>query len=80
MVVDLVDRCLADGGFVVRRPAVDIADVLVAFVDGVGLQALVYPELIGPARAEHLLDEQLAALGLMRAAEQSGRRTKRRTR
>ena len=68
VVVDLVERCLADGVFTagdpVGRVAGDIADVLVAFVDGIGLQALVYPELLSPARVEHLLDRQLAALGL----------------
>lgn len=68
VVVDLVERCLAEGVFTagdpVDRVAGDIADVLVAFVDGIGLQALVYPELLSPARVEHLLDRQLAALGL----------------
>jgi hypothetical protein len=68
-VVDLVERCLGAQLFGVLRPAEDIADVLVAFVDGVGLQSLVYPELVSAARVEHLLDEQLSALGLQRSPE-----------
>lgn len=64
VVIDLVERCLAEGSFTVRRPATDIADVLIAFVDGIGLQSLVYPELISASRVDHLLDEQLNALGL----------------
>jgi AcrR family transcriptional regulator len=41
----------------------DVTDVIVAFVDGLGLQGLVYPELITTARTTHLLDAQLMALG-----------------
>ena len=37
-------------------------DILVAFVDGIGLQALVYPELMTHDRVEHLLDAQIAHL------------------
>ncbi len=40
----------------------DITDILVAFVDGLGLQALVYPELITSERIELLLDLQLQHL------------------
>lgn len=64
VVIGLVERCLAAGVLPPARRAEDVADVLVAFVDGIGLQALVYPELVTAARVEHLLDQQLAALGL----------------
>ncbi len=37
--------------------------MLVAFVDGLGLQGLVYPELLTRERIDDLLDVQLAALG-----------------
>ncbi len=40
----------------------DQTDILVAFVDGIGLQALVYPELMTRERVEHLLDAQIALL------------------
>ena len=40
-----------------------VTDVIVAFVDGLGLQGLVYPELITAERAVRLLDAQLLALG-----------------
>lgn len=39
----------------------EITDVLVAFVDGIGVQALVYPELLDAHRVERLLDAQLRA-------------------
>ena len=51
------------GDLDVARPADDVTDVIVAFVDGLGLQGLVYPELITPACTAHLLDAQLLALG-----------------
>jgi len=35
----------------------------VAFVDGLGLQGLVYPELLTKERIDLLLDAQLVALG-----------------
>ena len=37
--------------------------MLVAFVDGLGLQGLVYPELLTRQRIDALLDAQLVALG-----------------
>ena len=37
--------------------------MLVAFVDGLGLQGLVYPELLTKERIDLLLDAQLVALG-----------------
>ena len=79
LVIDLVERCLAAGLFAVARPATDIADVLVAFVDGIGIQALLYPELVTAARVEHLLDEQLHGLGLQvpGSGEPSAGRTRR---
>ena len=42
--------------------AEDQTDILVAFVDGLGLQALVYPELMTRERVERLLDAQIALL------------------
>lgn len=45
------------------RPADEITDLIVAFVDGLGLQGLVYPELITAERTARLLDAQLVALG-----------------
>jgi AcrR family transcriptional regulator len=46
-----------------HRTPEDVTDVIVAFVDGLGLQGLVYPELISSERTTHLLDAQLMALG-----------------
>ena len=51
------------GAIDAERPAIDITDVLVAFVDGLGLQGLVYPELLTKERIDLLLDAQLVALG-----------------
>jgi AcrR family transcriptional regulator len=45
------------------RRAEDITDVLVAFIDGLGLQGLVYPELLTRERIDVLLDAQLVTLG-----------------
>jgi AcrR family transcriptional regulator len=45
------------------RPPADVTDVLVAFIDGLGLQGLVYPELLTHERIDALLDAQLVALG-----------------
>jgi AcrR family transcriptional regulator len=45
------------------RPVEDVTDVIVAFVDGLGLQGLVYPELLSPERTIRLLDCLLMALG-----------------
>ena len=44
--------------------AVDLTDVLIAFLDGLGLQALIYPELFPAERQLELLDLQLSRLGL----------------
>ena len=44
--------------------AVDLTDVLIAFLDGLGLQALIYPELFPADRQLELLDLQLSRLGL----------------
>lgn len=45
------------------RRAEDVTDIIVAFVDGLGLQGLVYPELLTPERITGLLDAQLEAFG-----------------
>ena len=44
--------------------ALDLTDVLIAFLDGLGLQALIYPELFPADRQLELLDLQLSRLGL----------------
>jgi AcrR family transcriptional regulator len=44
--------------------AQDLTDVLIAFLDGLGLQALIYPELFPADRQLELLDLQLSRLGL----------------
>ena len=44
--------------------AINLTDVLIAFLDGLGLQALIYPELFPPERQLQLLDLQLIQLGL----------------
>lgn len=44
--------------------AINLTDVLIAFLDGLGLQALIYPELFPPDRQLELLDLQLSRLGL----------------
>jgi AcrR family transcriptional regulator len=46
-----------------RRKADIVTDLLVGFVDGIGLQGLVYPELISRARIDLLLDALLVSLG-----------------
>jgi hypothetical protein len=47
--------------------AVDLTDVLIAFLDGLGLQAIIYPELFPADRQLELLDLQLSRLGLLNA-------------
>ena len=42
----------------------DLSDVLIAFLDGPRLQALIFPELSPPKRELKLLDFQLSQLGL----------------
>ena len=60
---DRVDAAQRAGAIDAERSAIDITDVLVAFVDGLGLQGLVYPELLTTERIDLLLDAQLVALG-----------------
>lgn len=45
-----------------RNDAGDVADILVAFVDGLGLHGLIYPEHMTAERMEALLDGQVRAL------------------
>jgi AcrR family transcriptional regulator len=44
--------------------AKNLTDILIAFLDGLGIQALIYPELFPPDRQLELLDLQLIQLGL----------------
>ena len=61
--MELVDEAREAKALDRTRPADEVTDVLVAFVDGLGLQGLVYPELLTTSRIEVLLDAQLQALG-----------------
>ena len=63
LVFDRVQTAQRAGAIDAQRSAIDITDVLVAFVDGLGLQGLVYPELLNKERIDLLLDAQLVALG-----------------
>ena len=55
---------IQEGGWLDRSlPSDELTDILVAFVDGLGLQGLVYPELLTRERISRLLDAQLVALG-----------------
>ena len=47
------------------QAAENLTDILVAFLDGLGLQALIYPELFPPERQLELLNLQLSQLGLL---------------
>ena len=47
------------------QAAENLTDILVAFLDGLGLQALIYPELFPPDRQLELLNLQLSQLGLL---------------
>jgi len=47
------------GEFPAHASVEDLADLLVAFIDGIGLQALIYPELVTTDRVIHLLDRQI---------------------
>lgn len=46
------------------QTAENLTDILIAFLDGLGLQALIYPELFPATRQLELLDLQLSHLGL----------------
>jgi AcrR family transcriptional regulator len=75
-ILGLVEEAIAAGEFTEGLKAEDICDVLVAFVDGIGLQGLVYPELISVDRIERLLDLQLIALGASSLAVRRHRRSR----
>lgn len=65
-ILDLV-RESQRAGQIDRKRKADIAtDLLVGFVDGIGLQGLVYPELISRERIDVLLDALLVSLGASR--------------
>lgn len=49
----------------ISQAAENLTDILVAFLDGLGLQALIYPELFPPDRQLELLNLQLSQLGLL---------------
>ncbi len=61
-VLGIVEAAHEAGQMPEALSAADQADILVAFVDGIGLQALVYPELMTRERVEQLLDAQIAHL------------------
>ena len=61
-VTQSVEAAQATGQLPPATPSADLTDLLIAFVDGLGLQALVYPELITNERVEHLLEQQLRFL------------------
>jgi len=63
VVVDLVAEAQAAAQLDPTRATEVVADIIVAFVDGLGLQGLVYPELVTNERIDELLDAHLAALG-----------------
>jgi AcrR family transcriptional regulator len=66
VVMTLVTEAQAADAIDASQSAADLTDIIVAFVDGLGLQGLVYPELISIERTMHLLDRQLEALGAPR--------------
>ncbi len=67
-VLRYVSRARDAGELSDAMPAADIADVLVAFIDGLGIQGLVYPELITPGRMEALLEQQVVAYAAEKTA------------
>lgn len=68
----VVETAQAAGVLAASASGEDVTDVLVAFVDGLGLQALVYPELFTPERVERLLATQIAALATIPARPPDG--------
>ena len=56
VVMTLVTEAQAANAIDGSQSAADVTDIIVAFVDGLGLQGLVYPELISIERTMHLLD------------------------
>lgn len=62
-VLRLVREAQRGGHLDRKRPAEVVADLLVGLIDGIGVQALVYPELMTRERVERLVDAQLGALG-----------------
>jgi AcrR family transcriptional regulator len=63
LVMERVGAAQRAGVIDTERAPADVTDVLVAFVDGLGLQGLVYPELLTRQRIDGLLDAQLVAFG-----------------
>lgn len=63
VVMERVEAARSDGLLTNEHTAEDLTDILVAFVDGLGLQGLVYPELLTRSRICDLLDAQLRAIG-----------------
>jgi AcrR family transcriptional regulator len=66
VVLALVREAQRVGGLDDKRAGTVVADVLVGFVDGVGVQGLVYPELMSRERIGQLLDALLIAFGAPR--------------
>jgi AcrR family transcriptional regulator len=65
-ILDLVRESQRAGQIDRKRKADVVTDLLVGFVDGIGLQGLVYPELITRQRIDLLLDALLVSLGANR--------------
>ena len=63
IVLELVTKIAATNH--ISPTAENLTDILVAFLDGLGLQALIYPELFPPDRQLELLNLQLSQLGLL---------------
>ena len=63
IVLELVTKIAATNH--ISPAAENLTDILVAFLDGLGLQALIYPELFPPDRQLELLNLQLSQLGLL---------------
>ncbi len=63
VLVELVEGAKQAGDFPADLPTDDAAEMLQCFVDGLSVDALLYPERLGPDRVEALLDLQLNALG-----------------
>lgn len=63
IVIERVEAAQAAGDLTDDHTAADITDVLIAFVDGLGVQGLVYPELLTRSRIARLLDAQLMVFG-----------------
>lgn len=62
-IIELVEQAQAAEQLDDTQAADVVADITVAFVDGLGLQGLVYPELVTRERIDELVDAHLTAWG-----------------